>query len=219
MEAGVKEKRRWLIEFGLISLVPIVILGLFLGQAIRSHASGRVIAATRDQSQLVGNLAFRRVLHSGRDLARGIGPDQEAALDRALASARQGTDLARAILRDRAGTIVYADNHELIGSRGRAPAEAEAALNGGSISKVGDLSRDASAQDSALGRVLDVFVPMRLGGSRSAIVGSLERSSGSWPARRSAFAARRRRRRSRRCPTGSPACQTGPCSRTSSSAR
>jgi len=174
VEAGVKEKRRWLIEFGLISLVPIVILGLFLGQAIRSHASGRVIAATRDQSQLVGNLAFRRVLHSGRDLARGIGPDQEAALDRALASARQGTDLARAILRDRAGTIVYADNHELIGSRGRAPAEAEAALNGGSISKVGDLSRDASAQDSALGRVLDVFVPMRLGGSRSAIVGSLE---------------------------------------------
>ena len=174
MEASIKEKRRWLIEFGLISLVPVLVLGLFLGQAIRSHANGRAIAAARDQAQLVGNLAFRRVLHSSGDLAHALSPGQQAALDRSLTSARQGTDVVRAILRDRGGTIVYADNHELVGSSDHPPAEAEAALNGASTSKVGDLSRDASAQDSALGRVLDVFVPMRLGGSRSSIVGSLE---------------------------------------------
>jgi diguanylate cyclase (GGDEF)-like protein len=174
MEATLKQKRRWLVEFGLISLVPMVVLGLFLGQAVRSHATGRAISAARDQAQLVGNLAFRRVLHARRDLARILDPDQQAALDRSLASARQGTDVARAILRDRSGTVVYADNHELIGSSGTPPAEAEAALNGASISKVGDLSRDASAQDSALGRVLDVFMPLRLGRSGSPIVGSLE---------------------------------------------
>src|SRR2546430_3098012 len=42
MEASVKQKRRWLIEFGLVSLVPVLLVGLFLGQAIRSSISGSI---------------------------------------------------------------------------------------------------------------------------------------------------------------------------------
>ena len=34
METSVKQKRRWLIEFGLVSLIPVLIVGLFVGRSI-----------------------------------------------------------------------------------------------------------------------------------------------------------------------------------------
>jgi diguanylate cyclase (GGDEF)-like protein len=174
VEASFKQKRRWLVEFSLVSLVPIVLLGLFLGQAIHSHASGRANLAAQEEAQLVGELAFRRVLGAENDISRGVTSDEQAALDRALESARQGTDVAHATLRDHSGAILYSDNRVLVGSTARQPSEAESALNGTTVSKVTDLSRDPTAVDASLGRVLQVFVPLRLGGPSSPVAGSLE---------------------------------------------
>jgi diguanylate cyclase (GGDEF)-like protein len=174
MEASFKQKRRWLIEFGLVSLVPIVLLGLFLGQAIHSHATSRATVSAQEEAQLVGELAFRRVLGAADDISRGLTADEQGALDRALAGVQQGTNVAHATLRDRSGTILYADNHVLMGTGASPPAEASGALAGETVSKVTDLSTDPSAADASLGRVLQVYVPLRLGGPGSDVVGSLE---------------------------------------------
>jgi diguanylate cyclase (GGDEF)-like protein len=52
--------------------------------------------------------------------------------------------------------------------------EAHAALGGQTVSKVDDLSRDPGATDASLGRVLKVFVPLRLGGAGAQADGTLE---------------------------------------------
>ena len=65
MDASVKQKRRWLIEFALASLIPIVVVGLLLGEAIHSQAKTRATAMARQEAQMVGDVAFRRVLGPG----------------------------------------------------------------------------------------------------------------------------------------------------------
>jgi diguanylate cyclase (GGDEF)-like protein len=172
VETSVKQKRRWLVEFGALSLIPVLVVGLFLGQSVRSHAQESATRSAQHEAQLVAELAFRRVLGPGTDLARGLTAEQQAEITRSFESARDGTDVARGTLRDRAGSVIYADNSLLATSP--VPPEAHAALSGETVSRVDDLSRNPAATDASLGRVLRVFVPLRLGDPTVAPVGSVE---------------------------------------------
>ena len=160
MDANVKQKRRWLIEFGLVSLVPMMLLGIFLTQTLGSQARERAIASARAEARLVSDLALRRVV--GDDLEPGDAVTSEAQieLDRSVASTRAGTDVARLTIRDKSGTIVWADDRLMVGE-GQAPHEAGDALLGNSVSKVVDLSKNPQGNDASLGSVLQVFVPLR----------------------------------------------------------
>ncbi|MEA2397336.1 MAG: hypothetical protein QOK25_892 [Thermoleophilaceae bacterium] len=173
MDASVKEKRRWLIEFALVSLVPVVLIGVFLGQAIHSHARAHAIDGAQDRARVVGDLVVRRPLRSDSDVSRALSAAEQDGLDRAIADVRSGTDVVRVSLRDRSGAIVYSDDHSLIGASAGEPPEAQGAVSGKVVSKVNDLSKDPANTDAALGRVLQVFVPLRLGSS-SAPAGSIE---------------------------------------------
>ncbi|TMM09439.1 MAG: EAL domain-containing protein [Actinobacteria bacterium] len=159
MEASVKQKRRWLIEFGLVSLVPVLLVGLFLGQAIRSSISGSVVDAASDRAQAVADLEVQRALGAHPDPGGGIAQSQQDALDRYFQAARARGDVAHVVLRSRAGTIAYSDNHSLIGDGSTAPSEAHDALAGAVASQVTDSNGDAGG--AARGRVLRVFAPLR----------------------------------------------------------
>ena len=159
MEASVKQKRRWLIEFGLVSLVPVLLVGLFLGQAIRSSISGSVVDAASDRAQAVADLEVQRALGAHPDPGGGIAQSQQDALDRYFQAARARGDVAHVVLRSRAGTIAYADNHSVIGDGSTAPSEAHDALAGAVASQVTDSNGDAGG--AARGRVLRVFAPLR----------------------------------------------------------
>ncbi|HEX8073512.1 MAG TPA: EAL domain-containing protein [Thermoleophilaceae bacterium] len=161
MEASVKQKRRWLIEFGLLSLIPVVLVGVFLVQTVRSYAHDRAIDAAQQRARTAGDLAVNSTLRSQSQLAHALSADAQRQLDSSLADVRGDTEVARVTLRDRDGTIVYSDNHALVGTNA-AVGEAQAALNGNVVSKVEDLSRDPASTDAALGRVLRVFSPLRL---------------------------------------------------------
>jgi diguanylate cyclase (GGDEF)-like protein len=173
VDASVKEKRRWLIEFALVSLVPVVLIGVFLGQAIHSHARAHAIDGAQDRARVVGDLVVRRPLRSDSDVSRALSAAEQDGLDRAIADVRSGTDVVRVSLRDRSGAIVYSDDHSLIGASAGEPPGAQGAVSGKVVSKVNDLSKDPANTDAALGRVLQVFVPLRLGSS-SAPAGSIE---------------------------------------------
>ena len=159
MEASVKQKRRWLIEFGLVSLVPVLLVGLFLGQAIRSSISGSVVDAASDRAQAVADLEVQRALGAHPDPGGGIAQSQQDALDRYFQAARARGDVAHVVLRSRSGTIAYADNHSVIGDGSTAPSEAHDALAGAVASQVTDSNGDAGG--AARGRVLRVFAPLR----------------------------------------------------------
>src|SRR2546423_75001 len=171
MGVSVKEKRRWLIEFALVSLVPVLLLGLFIGQAIRSNVRDSHVEAARDRAQLVGDLQLRRALGSRFDLGRGVGQDEQDKLDSAFGSAQQRGEIAHVVVRNRGGVIVYSDNHALIGDGSTAPGGARHALDGDMISQV----TDSAAGDGASGSVLDLFTPARSAGADQP-VGSMELS-------------------------------------------
>src|SRR5438128_1382776 len=159
MEASNKQKRRWLVEFGLVSLIPIVLLGLFLGQAINSNARSSATSAARDRARSVGELAFGRALSQNAGLSRGLSDAQQSSLDRSFASLRVGSDIARVILRNRGGAVVYSDDRTILSGSSPPPAEAREAIDGSTVSKVTDVGGDPSSSDARLGRVLQIFAP------------------------------------------------------------
>jgi diguanylate cyclase (GGDEF)-like protein len=160
VDANIKQKRRWLIEFALVSLVPVVLLGVFLTQTLTGQARDRAIASARTEGRLVSDLALRRVVGDNLNPGDAVTSDAQVRLTASAASARGGSDVARLTIRDRSGTIIWADDRLKIGKHD-APHEAADALLGNSVSRVVDLSADPAQEDASLGRVLKVFVPLR----------------------------------------------------------
>jgi hypothetical protein len=221
------QKRRWLVEFGVVCLVPIVLIGLFLMQTLKSNVEGRALSNAREQARLVADVGLSTPLAGIDDLSHGLTSAQLQAIDHQLATIQSGNTLQRALIRDREGRIVYANDRSLIGQTNPSAGARNAAL--GAIS--------SALTSSPQGKMLDVYVPIKVAGAPAA--GSAELRFPYAPiassiasqdskielmliaglvllsrSRRSASAARPRRRRSRRSPTASPGFRTARCSPT-----
>jgi diguanylate cyclase (GGDEF)-like protein len=144
------QKRRWLVEFGIVCLIPIVLIGVFLMQTLKANVSGRAIANAREQARLVANVGLGTPLAGTDDLSHGLSAGQQQDLDRQLATIRQGNGLARAVIRNRDGRVVYADDHSMIGQM-KPPQGARDAVFG---------TISSSVANGPSGQVLEVFVPL-----------------------------------------------------------
>ncbi|MEA2426501.1 MAG: hypothetical protein QOF37_129, partial [Thermoleophilaceae bacterium] len=153
---NVFQKRRWLIEFGLVCLVPVILLGLFLFQTLKSNVETRAIANAREQARLVANVGVAGQLTGISDLRNGLSGDQQATLDRNLRTIRSGSGVLHLVVRARGGKTVYADDHSQIGKNG-APSGAGSAAQGAIVS--------GTTVDATGAEVLDVFVPLQLADS------------------------------------------------------
>jgi diguanylate cyclase (GGDEF)-like protein len=158
---AVKQKRRWLIQFALLSLVPAVLAGVFLAQTLHGQTRDRAIESARAEARMIADLGVRRALGDVIDPSRAAAEDGVLALDRSVAAARAGSHVSRVILRDRTGTIAYSDDHARIGDSKGVPPESRQALVGSTVSRVADLSRNPGSEDASLGSVLQVFAPLR----------------------------------------------------------
>src|SRR5436190_18670898 len=152
------QKRRWLVEFGVVCLVPIVLIGLFLMQTLKSNVEGRALSNAREQARLVADVGLSTPLAGVDDLSRGLTTGQLQDVDRQLASIRSGNTLQRALIRNREGRVVYANDHSLIGQTNAPAGARNAAL--GAIS--------STLTSSGQGKMLDVFVPLNIPGSPGA---------------------------------------------------
>src|SRR3954471_1808612 len=160
---SVFQKRRWMIEFGIVCLIPIALLGLFLLQTLKANVESRAIANGREQARLIADVGLDNQLAGTDDLSRGLSGGQQAALDSQLKTISAGSGVARLVIRNRTGRTVYADDHSMIG-KGAAPAGAQTAVDGAIASGV--------TTDENAGKVLSVFVPLNLG--EAAPAGSVE---------------------------------------------
>jgi diguanylate cyclase (GGDEF)-like protein len=161
VDATVKQKRRWLIEFSLVSLIPMILLGYFLMQTLGDQARERQLASARSEARLVSDIAVRRAMGSDIDAAKALTREGQDALGRAVISARAGTDVARITVRDRTGTVLWSDDRLKIGESDKPPSEARDALYGNTVSKIVDMSKNPITQDASLGHVLKIYVPLR----------------------------------------------------------
>jgi diguanylate cyclase (GGDEF)-like protein len=173
------QQRRWLVEFGVVCLIPIVLLGVFLMQTLKSNVRGRALSNAREQARLVSDVGLGSALAGIDDLSRGLTGGEQQALDRQLETVRAGNNVQRVILRNREGRVVYADDRSLVGQL-NPPEGTRSAL-------VGKIASDVAS--SPQGKVFQVFVPVRLqpgpsGGSAelwlpyAPIAASIERQDG-----------------------------------------
>src|SRR4051794_23673323 len=101
IDFSVFQKRRWLIEFGVVCLIPIILVGLFLLQTLKSNVESRARANAREQARVVVELGFRKELTGVDDISRGLSSDQQAALDDQLIQLRGGSSISRVLIRNR----------------------------------------------------------------------------------------------------------------------
>src|SRR3954454_3240637 len=93
------QKRRWLVEFGLVCLLPIVLLGVFLAQTLKANVNGRALSNAREQARLVTDIAVATPLGDG-DISRGLSGAQQQMLDRQLAAVRATNNVQRVVVRN-----------------------------------------------------------------------------------------------------------------------
>jgi diguanylate cyclase len=156
------QKRRWLLEFGVVCLVPIVLLGLFLMSTLKANVKGRALSNAREQARLVTDVGIATPLAGLEDLSRGLTGAQQQVLDRQLTTIRASNNLQRTIVRNREGRVVYADDRSLIGQAGAPAAARNAAI--GTIS--------SAIANTTQGQVLQLFLPLKIAGGSA--VGSAE---------------------------------------------
>src|SRR3954469_10422287 len=87
------QQRRWLVEFGVVCLVPIVLIGLFLMQTLKSNVTARALSNAREQARLVAEVGLATPLAGIDDLSHGLTSSQLQSIDRQLGTIRAGNTL------------------------------------------------------------------------------------------------------------------------------
>jgi signal transduction histidine kinase len=159
-------------KVGLVSIVPVLFLGLLLQQAIERQVRARALDEAVRSAGLIAALGVQPQLASF-DLEQDLTPAEIAQLDRALSTPSLGDQLARIKIWNAAGRIVYSDDHSLIGAAapsgvvnegvaGALRGESEPELLRSGEALEGDEELDAGTAQllAERGDLLEVYVPI-----------------------------------------------------------
>jgi diguanylate cyclase (GGDEF)-like protein len=149
-------------QVALLSLIPIVALGVVLAWVMRGQIVDRTLADASQSASLVARLGVQPRI-SQYELKHGLSPAGVRALDEQLSARSVKRDLARIKIWNNQGLIVYSDDHTLIGRRPGESDDLESALHGRpEAAAVVTPSRDSeTASEVGLGRLVEVYVPLR----------------------------------------------------------
>jgi diguanylate cyclase (GGDEF)-like protein len=157
-----------LARFAVISAVLTIAVGLVLSQVLSSAIAQRA----REQAEWTATVTLRLGVQSQlsrTDLANGFDPTRLATVEAAVRSAQTellhgssavgDLDPVRLNIMNLAGTIVYSDDHDLIGTHSSSD-ELPEALRGHVVSGFASSADDSSEGDGRR-RLLEVYVPMQ----------------------------------------------------------
>jgi diguanylate cyclase (GGDEF)-like protein len=153
-------------QVALLSLVPIVALGVVLAWVLRGQIVSHTLADANQSARLVARLGVQPRI-APTELEHGLSPGGVKALDEQLRARSVTHDLARIKIWNNHGVIVYSDDHALIGQHPRQSDELERALDGraGSATVVTPSRGSETAGEVGLGRLVEVYVPLRFNAS------------------------------------------------------
>ena len=162
-------------KVALAAALPILVLGFVLQRGLEAQVRQRALANAVASTKLIATLGIQPQLSSA-ELTSGLNDQQVAALDHALAGATQGGQLARIKIWNRDATIVYSDDHSLIGrSSSDGPSESLAEALGGEthseLISANDPDEDAGEEADvgteklldSYGELLEVYTPLTFG--------------------------------------------------------
>jgi diguanylate cyclase (GGDEF)-like protein len=149
-------------QVALLSLIPMLALGFVLARVLQSQIVTRSLADAGESAQLVARLGIQPRL-TPYELRNGLSAQDIRALDEQLRARSVKSDLARIKIWNNRGRIVYSDDHALIG---RSPGESddlEDALRGDPdpAEVVTPALHTETASEVGLGRLVEVYVPLR----------------------------------------------------------
>jgi diguanylate cyclase (GGDEF)-like protein len=150
-------------KFGVLSAVPIILLGVVLGQTQANGIRSRAVDNARQSTSVLARLAIEPQV-SAADLSQGLSPDRVTALDGIFhRSGVLGGEVARIKIWNRDLKVVYSDDHSAIGRTFPSSVELVDAFGGRVASELADLSKSENQGDRQYGHLLEVYVPLRVG--------------------------------------------------------
>jgi diguanylate cyclase (GGDEF)-like protein len=151
-------------QVALMSLVPIVALGFILARVLQQQIITHTLADAGESAQLIARLGIQPRLTPG-DLRNGLSASGIRELDEQLRARSVRHDLARIKIWNNQRQIVYSDDHSLIGQSPNTSGDDElrAALQGRPhrAEVVTPARGTETASEAGLGRLVEVYVPLR----------------------------------------------------------
>src|SRR5262249_45105044 len=151
-------------QFGLSGLAALVLLGLGATLVLRHLGRTEAIRDARGLTLLSGRGIVGPALDSA--VMRGD-PAALARLDRIVRRRILGEQVVRVKLWNSHGRIVYSDEHRLIGSRYALGGDERHVLASGAVdAELSDLARPENRFERPYGKLLEVYLPIRVHGER-----------------------------------------------------
>jgi signal transduction histidine kinase len=150
---------RPLVRFGVVALVPVVSLGAVLAHALNSDVQQRYLDTSRSSATLLTQVGVQPLLNA-QQVADGLTPADVVTIDQKLQGAAVSEEVRRLKVWNRAGLIVYSDNHALIGRTFHIDDDLHAALGGRSSASITDGHDEENSGDNLAGPLIQVYVPL-----------------------------------------------------------
>lgn len=154
-------------QVALLSLVPILVLGFILARVLQSQITARTLADAGQSARLIARIGIQPRL-SRQDMRDGLSAAGIRALDAQLNTPSVARDLARIKIWNAQDRVIYSEDHTLIG-RTLAPSDDLADALAGKphpAALITPSKDDETASEVGLGKLVEVYVPLRFKGSQ-----------------------------------------------------
>ena len=166
MRLGGRVRRPSLLaQFGLLSFVLLAAVGVVLANRLQDTYRERTLDDAVRSAEIVAQVGIQPLL-TPADLERDFVPldaDRLETLDASLRSSVSANGVVRIKIWNRQHWIVYSDNERLVGRWFVGDDALTLAFDGVTNSFVTDLSRPEEMEERDFGRLLAVYVPLRVG--------------------------------------------------------
>jgi hypothetical protein len=149
-------------RFSLVAIVPMVVLGFVLAQILQSQIERRSLAEARRSAVLIGEAGVKPAM-TPLDFKRGLTNARMIAVDQPLQSVvdNSADQVDRIKIWNRFGEVIYSNDRQEIGDSFRIEDNLRDALGGRVASEVTNASKSENAGEQGLGKLLEVYVPIR----------------------------------------------------------
>ena len=153
-------------QVALLSLVPIAALGFLLTRLLQTQIVSRTLADANQSAQVIAHVAVQPRL-SPQDLRTGLSANGTRALDEQLHALSVTNNFARVKVWNLSNRVIYSDNHRLIGHSFTPSDDLKSALAGrpNNATLVTPSAGTETASEVGLGRLVEVYVPLRFASS------------------------------------------------------
>src|SRR5205814_676428 len=148
-----------LARFGLLALVPVVALGAVLGYQLNAGVQQQHLDSARTNAVLLAQVGIQPLLDAGM-LRAGFSEPETAEIDQRLQGAALSKEVRRLKIWSRNGTVLYSDNHALIGRSFEIEDDLQEALEGHASAGITDGHAPENAGDDLQGPLIEVYVPL-----------------------------------------------------------